>query len=159
MGLFGVDFRTLFGHALLPSKRFSQTLDLGESLLTTLSDDSSTLDSTNDTLQVEKKYSGITMVMRASLNEKFGSTDFEVITTNNIVRERFLFTEEEDIPAFIYGEDENSVYYLFEETEIPADVSITVRVPSALYNNSFDQVDAEVRKLKVAGKSYKLEEI
>lgn len=160
MSIYTVIWRDLFSQAQPPSKRAADTLDYGESLLTTLSVDSDALDARNTTFQTEKKYSGIKMVMQASLNEIFSETTFEVETVQKTILLRYWFTETEAESASLYRESENTPYYLFTEAEIPAEeASIIVRVPAGLFASNFDQVNERVRILKVAGKSYKLESL
>ena len=106
MSIFNVSWRELFKQVQPPEKRADQTLDLGESYLTTLATDSAALDALNTTLQTEKKYNCVKMVMEASLDEIFGETTFQVETETNPIRETYFFTAVEYENQFLRKENE-----------------------------------------------------
>lgn len=155
MSIFDVNFRVLFKQALPPVKVITQTIDLGHSLLASLQIDSAEVDALNDTLQIRKKYSGVKMVMEASLDEIFGETTFEVETETDIIGLIHFTNEGELFPKYLYNETEQKPFFLFNEAEVPADAAIIVSVPAALFSSSLDKVKSEAENLKVAGKSIK----
>lgn len=157
MSIFNVNWRGVFSFAQPPRKRAAQTLDLGQSLLTTLQTDSDALAAKWDDLQVTKKYSCVKMVLQASLNEIFGETTFEVETDQTIFGFFWMGTEDEQEFNYFGLDGEKTVAWLSNSFDgTPSDASFTVKVPAGLYASNLDQVREAVRLLKVSGKSYKL---
>ena len=155
MSIFDVTWRAIFNIAQHPRQRDPDTLDLGESLLTTIQVDSDAFSAVNDTFESRKKYSSVRIVMQASLNEIFGETTFEVETETNTVRFVYFSTEAEALPVYFANESENRPVYMANEAEVPADASLIIRVPAALFSSNLDGVKAQVQNLKVAGKTVK----
>lgn len=155
MSIFNIDFRTLFSQSQTPRKRNAQTLDLGDSLTSTLQTDADAVAALNDTLQIEKKYNCVKMVFEASLDEIFTETTFEVETELSIIIFNYFFTEIEAQKIYFFKETEQTAVYLFTEAEIPFDASIIIHVPAGLFSSSLDLVKSEAEKIKVAGKSIK----
>ncbi len=161
MSIFNVNWRALFEIAQPPRRRHSQTLDYGESLLTTLKTDSDILEAKDAVLQKEKKYSGIKMVMEASLDEIFSETTFQVETEKNPIRP-FFFMKTSEYEARYFkksGEVSGSIQYLYNRAEGSASASIIVKVPAGLFASNLDGVKTEAKKLKVAGKSIRFESL
>ena len=155
MSLFDVDWRSIFNAAIPPIERIGQTLDLGESLLITLKSDSDEINDLFDQSNAEVTNACITMVLRELLNREFGETTFEVETTRGAVQV-YLYDESESEVTYFYDESEGGATYLLDDTEPAPNASITVRVPSSVYNTMLTQVDAFVKIRKVAGKSYEI---
>jgi len=164
MSVFDVLWRSIFEQAQPPRKRNRQTLDLGNSLLTSFGtgpvatpfiEDSDELASYYRLVQLEKKYSCVKMVFQASLNEKFSQSTFEVETETNPIRNVYFMRPEEYEDVYIYREDEERNFYMYRDDELAADSSIIIKVPAPLYSSNLDGVKAAAQLISVAGKSIK----
>lgn len=145
--------------ALPPVEREPQTLDLGESLLTTIQIDSDAIDTLFTDSNSEVTNASVNMVLRQLLNDEFSETLIEVETARVAARNVYLSREEENEPVFFSTQLENNPIYLSRSIEASAAASIIIRIPALLFSSSFNQVNAFVRAKKVAGKTYVIESL
>lgn len=157
MALFPINWRTQVTKILPPRKRSVSLIDWVFSLVFGLQQSSDAMAAIEADLRFRSKLNSQRMVLQAGLNQILGITGILVETNQSVAYSNYTYNESEGLPPlYSYNESESSSpLYVFNESEPVSPYDFTVKIPLANYTaDNIAKVTAEVKKIKVTGKSF-----